>query len=118
MNQKELIWTLTAKDFRFDYFRGSGKGGQKRNKTSSACRCVHKPSGAIGTSDDTRSQPKNRVTAWRRCINTEKFKKWHRLETARRLGKLAEVEDAVELAMRPENLRIEGKEAGKWTPIT
>ena len=53
---KKLLFSVTAADCRFDYYRGSGKGGQKRNKTSSAVRCTHIASGAVGASDDTRSQ--------------------------------------------------------------
>ena len=49
---REKLFTLTAKNFRWDYFRGSGKGGQKRNKTSSGVRCTHEESGAVGQSHD------------------------------------------------------------------
>lgn len=51
---------------RFDAFRGSGPGGQKRNKTSSAVRAVHDATGLTSVCDDTRSQPRNRELAERR----------------------------------------------------
>ena len=57
---KELIFSVTSKDCEWDYVRGSGKGGQKRNKTSSAVRCRHLPSNAIGYAEDTRSQLQNK----------------------------------------------------------
>lgn len=115
---KELLFSVTEKDCRFDYYRGTGKGGQKRNKTSSACRCTHLASGAVGQSDDTRSQIKNRSIAFRRMVESDTFKKWHRLETARRTGLIAQAEEAVERAMRPGNLRVEGKdEKGLWEAI-
>ena len=47
-------------------FRGSGPGGQKRNKTSSAVRLRHLPSGLAAEAADTRSQATNRSLALRR----------------------------------------------------
>jgi len=35
---KELLFSLTKKDFRVDTFRAGGKGGQKQNKTNSGVR--------------------------------------------------------------------------------
>jgi len=102
---KELIFSVTAKDCRFDYFRGSGKGGQKRNKTSSGVRCVHLESGAVGVSDDTRSQHQNKAIAFQRMAETPKFKKWHKLEIARRTGELTEIESRVDKEMQ--KIRVE-----------
>jgi hypothetical protein len=50
-------------DVRFDAFRGAGPGGQKRNKTSSAVRATHTPTGLSATSDTTRSQHENKAAA-------------------------------------------------------
>lgn len=47
----------------FHTHRGSGPGGQKRNKTSSAVRAVHTPTGLTAVSDDDRDQRRNRATA-------------------------------------------------------
>jgi hypothetical protein len=47
-------------------FRGTGPGGQKRNKTSSAVRIRHRPTGLAGQSDDSRSQHANRRAALHR----------------------------------------------------
>lgn len=82
--KKEIILSVTAKDCKFTYSRGSGKGGQKRNKTSSACRCLHKLSNAVGFSDDTRSAHKNKSIAFSRMIKTQEFNEWH-------IKKLAEI---------------------------
>jgi hypothetical protein len=49
-----------------DTFRGSGPGGQKRNKTDSGVRVRHRPSGLSGQATDSRSQHDNRRRALRR----------------------------------------------------
>lgn len=51
---------------RIDFYRGTGAGGQKRNKTSSACRITHTPTGHVASCENHRSQPKNRAEAFRR----------------------------------------------------
>lgn len=54
--------TLLA-ECRLEAFRGSGPGGQKRNKTSSAVRLVHEPTGLSVRSEESRSQKSNRKSA-------------------------------------------------------
>ena len=49
-----------------DLYRASGPGGQKRNKTDSAVRLRHLPTGTIVTAVDSRSQHENRARALRR----------------------------------------------------
>src|SRR5947208_17010528 len=49
-----------------DTYRASGPGGQKRNKTSSAVRIRHLPSGMIVIAEESRSQHENRARALRR----------------------------------------------------
>jgi hypothetical protein len=49
-----------------DTYRASGPGGQKRNKTSSAVRLRHRPSGLLVIAEESRSQHENRERALRR----------------------------------------------------
>lgn len=116
---KVRVLGLTKKDFRFDFYRGSGKGGQKRNKTSNYARCTHPASGAVGQGEEGRSQIHNKRIAFERCVATEKFRRWLRMEVAKRTGALADAQEAVDRAMKPWNLRVEGWSSKEehWVPL-
>jgi hypothetical protein len=113
---RQLLFSVTASDCEFTYTRGIGPGGQKRNKTSSAVHCHHLASGARSYSDITRSQHDNKRDAFKKMVNTDVFKKWHRLEVLRRLGTLSEIETKVDYELRT-NLKIEIRENDKWIEV-
>lgn len=114
---KELLFSITAKDCDFDYYVGSGKGGQKRNKTANCVRCTHRDSGAVGKSENGRSQRKNKEAAFKTMALSDRFKAWHRIETSRKTGQRAEIYKNVDREMK--HIKVESKNAeGKWAEVT
>lgn len=111
---KTLLFSVTASDCKFDFYRGSGPGGQKKNKTSSACRCTHVASGAVGTAEDSRSQLTNKRNAFKRMAESKKFKDWHKIEVSRLLGHEQVIKDKINYEME-HNTRLEVKDLnGRW----
>jgi len=104
---KHLLFSLTSKDFEFQTFCTGGKGGQHRNAKQNGVRCIHPPSGAVAEHRDGRDQYRNKQEAFKKCVGTPQFTAWHRVETLRRMGKLKAVEEAVDKAMQPENIKVE-----------
>jgi peptide chain release factor 2 len=75
---------IRKEDLKVDTFRSSGAGGQHVNKTESAIRITHLPSGIVVACQIERSQHKNRETAMRMLKS-----KLYQLELAKREAELA-----------------------------
>lgn len=68
-------------EVRIDTYRASGPGGQHVNKTNSAIRLVHLPSGLVVIAQDSPSQFRNKEVAFERLI--EKLKKLNHVPNKR-----------------------------------
>lgn len=110
---KEKLFSVTSKDCEWEFFTAGGKGGQNQNKTASACRVRHVPSGAVGECREHREQLINKKTAFKRMAESPEFQKWVHLESRRKLGQLAEIEQQIEKEMKKVKVEIKD-ENGRW----
>ncbi|MFW5649308.1 MAG: peptide chain release factor family protein [Candidatus Alkaliphilus sp. MAG34] len=111
---KQLLFSITKKDFKIETMRGSGKGGQHRNTRDTAVRITHVDSGAVGYSEDERSQSQNKKKALERLVKTEIFQKWHKIKASQIMGIIKtpeqlekEVEEIIEKDLKNGNIKIE-----------
>jgi hypothetical protein len=107
MQKDRLLFTVARKDLEIEFFRAGGKGGQKQNKTSSACRIRHRASGAVGESREERYQHMNRKIALQRLADSKEFRRWAKVHAAVIEEGHRDVEEKVSQMLRPINLRVE-----------
>ncbi len=78
---------IRDEDLKIDVYRASGAGGQHVNKTSSAVRITHLPSGVVTASQAQRSQGKNKATAMKQLKN-----RLYQIELNKQIAKKAELD--------------------------
>lgn len=104
---KTKLFTVPRSDLKLEFFRAGGKGGQKVNKTSSACRITHVPSGAVGESRDQREQTQNRKLALERLVASPVFVTWTKVQAAMVAEGYVDLDAMIDEMMEDNNLKVE-----------
>ncbi len=94
------VVTIRDEDLEWQFIRASGAGGQHVNKTSSAVRLTHTPTGIATTCQQEKSQAQNRVIA----LGLLRAQLWE-IEEEKRLAQLGEARSAIGQARRAEKIR-------------
>lgn len=98
---KPIDLQIRPEDVRIDVYRSSGPGGQHANKTSSAVRVTHIPTGLVATSQQGRSQIENREVAMK-ILRTRLFQQREEEERSKRESSRRE---QIGAGMRSEKIR-------------
>lgn len=116
MPEKKLLFSVTMKHLKMQTFTVPGPGGGGKDTSRTGVRLVHEASGAVGEGRETRSVTQNRRAAFVKLANSDKFKAWHKIECAKRLGQrvpetpeqiMARVDRIIEDGLRDGSIVIE-----------
>ena len=102
------------RDTEITFFRGSGKGGQNRNKVETGVRVRHIPSGIVLEADEERTQGQNRRIAFERLKQ-----RLEKLNKPRKVRKMSTKLPAKAKAKRLREKRIQSrkKESRETSPL-
>jgi protein subunit release factor B len=109
---KEKLVSVSLKDCIVKPYRGSGPGGQHRNKKYTAIQIVHPESGAEGRCENFREQLKNKKEAFRRMVQSKKFQIWLKIEVSRKIHNELTIEEKVNKSMK--KVKVEVRKNKKW----
>ena len=107
----EVEFALDPNDLRIDTFRSSGAGGQHINKTESAIRITHLPTGTVVECQDQRSQYKNKD----RAMSILRSRLYERAVEEQRSAIAGQRRDQVGTGMRNERIRTYNFPQGRVT---
>src|SRR5580698_9735519 len=108
---EEVDVQIDDKDLRIDVFRASGAGGQHVNKTESAVRITHLPSGIVVSQQEEKSQHKNKA----RALKILKAKLFEAERERQANARAAERKDLVGSGDRSERIRTYNFPQGRMT---
>lgn len=108
---RQLLFSVTRKDLDMQTFSAPGAGGGGKDTSSNCVRLVHRDSGAVGEGRESRSLTQNRQSAFKKLVETVRFKNWHRAEVARLMGKKLE-ETPEQIKARVDRMIDEGLKDG------
>lgn len=97
---KQNAVEIREEDLTWQFMRASGAGGQSVNKTSSAVRLTHEPSGIVVTSSRERKQTQNRQIA----LELLRSQLWE-VEEEKKTAQLGQARSKIGRAMRAEKIR-------------
>lgn len=112
----QLLFSVTMKDLEMQTFSVGGHGGSGKDTSNSGVRLIHRDSGAVGEGRDHRSNTRNRQDAFVKLATSKRFREWHRIECAKRMGQkipetteqiLARVDRMIETGLRDGSILIE-----------
>lgn len=113
---REKLFSVTIKDCKVSTFTVGGHGGAGKDTSNTGVCVIHPASGAMGIGQDHRSQLRNKQDAFRRMAESTKFHVWlRRIVAEMQSGKT--LDEIVEDAMHPSNLKVEYRTEKGWQEI-